>query len=380
MRDTFLPFSKPDLKESDIQAVADVLRSGWITTGPKVAQFESDFKAYLGADDAVSMTSETGVMEVLLHALRIGPGDEVITPSMTWVSMINLTVLAGAKPVFVDVDRDTLMVNPEEVEAHITPRTKLIVPVHFAGASADLDPLRAIAKKHGIRLVEDAAHALGTRYKGKLIGSAGTAMFSFHPIKNITTGEGGMLVTDEEELGKRCRSLKFHGLGVDAYDRLTHGRSPQAQVVEPGYKYNMPDMQAVLALGQLARIEEINARRTALALRYRELLKDVEEIQPLADPAYDFKHAWHLFVVRVVKGKLNRDEFMAALKEKNIGTGLHFRCTHLQKFYREQMGCKPGMLPNTEWNSDRICSIPLFPSMTEKDQDDVVSAIKEVLA
>lgn len=380
MRDTFLPFSKPDLKESDIQAVADVLRSGWITTGPKVAQFESDFKAYLGADDVVSMTSETGVMEVLLHALGIGPGDEVITPSMTWVSMINLTVLAGAKPVFVDVNKDTLMVDPEEVEAHITPHTKLIVPVHFAGACADLDPLRAIAKKHGIRLVEDAAHALGTRYKGKLIGSSGTAMFSFHPIKNITTGEGGMLVTDEEGLGKRCRSLKFHGLGVDAYDRLTHGRSPQAQVVEPGYKYNMPDMQAVLALGQLARIEEINARRTALALRYRELLKDVEEIQPLADPAYDFKHAWHLFVVRVVKGKLNRDEFMAALKEKNIGTGLHFRCTHLQKFYREQMGCKPGMLPNTEWNSDRICSIPLFPSMTEKDQDDVVAAIKEVLA
>ena len=380
MRDTFLPFSKPDLKESDIQAVADVLRSGWITTGPKVAQLEADFKQYLGSPDAISMTSETGVMEVLLHALGIGPGDEVITPSMTWVSMINLTVLAGATPVFVDVNRDTLMVDPDEVEAHITPRTKLIVPVHFAGACADMDPLRAIAQKHGIRLVEDAAHAIGTRYKGKLIGSTGTAMFSLHPIKNITTGEGGMLVTDDEELGKRARSLKFHGLGVDAYDRLTHGRSPQAQVVEPGYKYNLPDMQAVLALGQLARIEEINARRTALALRYRELLSGIDELQPLADPEYDFKHAWHLFVVRVVKGKLNRDEFMAALKEKNIGTGLHFRCTHLQKYYREQMGCKPGMLPNTEWNSDRICSIPLFPSMTEEDQDDVIAAIKEVLA
>ncbi|MEI3039918.1 MAG: aminotransferase class I/II-fold pyridoxal phosphate-dependent enzyme [Victivallales bacterium] len=380
MRDTFLPFSKPDLKESDIQAVADVLRSGWITTGPKVAQLEADFKRYLGSPDAISMTSETGVMEVLLHALGIGPGDEVITPSMTWVSMINLTVLAGATPVFVDVNRDTLMVDPDEVEAHITPRTKLIVPVHFAGACADMDPLRAIAQKHGIRLVEDAAHAIGTRYKGRLIGSTGTAMFSLHPIKNITTGEGGMLVTDDEELGKRARSLKFHGLGVDAYDRLTHGRSPQAQVVEPGYKYNLPDMQAVLALGQLARIEEINARRTALALRYRELLSGIDELQPLADPEYDFKHAWHLFVVRVVKGKLNRDEFMAALKEKNIGTGLHFRCTHLQKYYREQMGCKPGMLPNTEWNSDRICSIPLFPSMTEEDQDDVIAAIKEVLA
>jgi UDP-4-amino-4-deoxy-L-arabinose--oxoglutarate aminotransferase len=380
MRDTFLPFSKPDLKESDIQAVADVLRSGWITTGPKVAQLEADFKQYLGSPDAISMTSETGVMEVLLHALEIGPGDEVITPSMTWVSMINLTVLAGATPVFVDVNRDTLMVDPDEVEAHITPRTKLIVPVHFAGACADMDPLRAIAQKHGIRLVEDAAHAIGTRYKGRLIGSTGTAMFSLHPIKNITTGEGGMLVTDDEELGKRARSLKFHGLGVDAYDRLTHGRSPQAQVVEPGYKYNLPDMQAVLALGQLARIEEINARRTALALRYRELLSGIDELQPLADPEYDFKHAWHLFVVRVVKGKLNRDEFMAALKEKNIGTGLHFRCTHLQKYYREQMGCKPGMLPNTEWNSDRICSIPLFPSMTEEDQDDVIATIKEVLA
>lgn len=380
MRDTFLPFSKPDLKESDIQAVADVLRSGWITTGPKVAQLEADFKQYLGSPDAISMTSETGVMEVLLHALGIGPGDEVITPSMTWVSMINLTVLAGATPVFVDVNRDTLMVDPDEVEAHITPRTKLIVPVHFAGACADMDPLRAIAQKHGIRLVEDAAHAIGTRYKGRLIGSTGTAMFSLHPIKNITTGEGGMLVTDDEELGKRARSLKFHGLGVDAYDRLTHGRSPQAQVVEPGYKYNLPDMQAVLALGQLARIEEINARRTALALHYRELLSGIDELQPLADPEYDFKHAWHLFVVRVVKGKLNRDEFMAALKEKNIGTGLHFRCTHLQKYYREQMGCKPGMLPNTEWNSDRICSIPLFPSMTEEDQDDVIAAIKEVLA
>ena len=380
MRDTFLPFSKPDLKESDIQAVADVLRSGWITTGPKVAQLEADFKQYLGSPDAISMTSETGVMEVLLRALGIGPGDEVITPSMTWVSMINLTVLAGATPVFVDVNRDTLMVDPDEVEAHITPRTKLIVPVHFAGACADMDPLRAIAQKHGIRLVEDAAHAIGTRYKGRLIGSTGTAMFSLHPIKNITTGEGGMLVTDDEELGKRARSLKFHGLGVDAYDRLTHGRSPQAQVVEPGYKYNLPDMQAVLALGQLARIEEINARRTALALRYRELLSGIDELQPLADPKYDFKHAWHLFVVRVVKGKLNRDEFMAALKEKNIGTGLHFRCTHLQKYYREQMGCKPGMLPNTEWNSDRICSIPLFPSMTEEDQDDVIAAIKEVLA
>ncbi len=380
MRKDFLPFSKPDLEEADIQAVADVLRSGWITTGPKVAQFEEEFMKYTGGGYAVSMTSETAVMEVLLHALNIGPGDEVITPSMTWVSMPNLVCLSGATPVFVDVDKDTLMVDPAEVESKITPRTKLIVPVHFAGACADMDPLRAIAKKHGILLVEDAAHAIGTRYKGKMIGSSGTSMFSFHPIKNITTGEGGMLVTDDIELGKRARSLKFHGLGVDAYDRMTHQRAPQAQVVEPGFKFNMPDMQAVLALGQLARIEEINAKRTALAMRYREKLAEIEEIRPLSDPDYEIKHAWHLFIVRVVSDRMDRDTFMAELKARNIGTGLHFRCTHLQKYYRDVMGCKPGSLPNTEWNSDRILSLPLFPSMTEGDQDDVIIAIKEILA
>ena len=234
--------------------------------------------------------------------------------------------------------------------------------------------------EHGILLVEDAAHAIGTRYKGKMIGSSGTSMFSFHPIKNITTGEGGMLVTDNIELGKRARSLKFHGLGVDAYDRMTHQRAPQAQVVEPGFKFNMPDMQAVLALGQLARIEEINAKRTALAMRYREKLAEIEEIRPLSDPDYEIKHAWHLFIVRVVSDRMDRDTFMAELKARNIGTGLHFRCTHLQKYYRDVMGCKPGSLPNTEWNSDRILSLPLFPSMTEGDQDDVINAIKEILA
>lgn len=380
MRNEFLPFSRPDLEEGDIRAVADVLRSGWITTGPKVAQFEEAFRNYTGGAYAVSMTSETAVMEVLLHALGIGEGDEVITPSMTWVSMPNLTVLSGAKPVFVDVDRETLMVDPAEVEARITPRTKLIVPVHFAGSSVDLDPLRAIAKKHGIRLVEDAAHAIGTRYKGRRIGSSGTAMFSFHPIKNITTGEGGMLVTDDLELGKRARSLKFHGLGVDAYDRKTHQRAPQAQVIEPGFKFNMPDMQAALALGQLERIETINAKRTALAMRYREKLAEIEELRPLGDPSFEFQHSWHLFIVRVVTDRISRDSFMEELKARNIGTGLHFRCTHLQTYYREVMGCRPGTLPNTEWNSDRILSLPLFPAMTEHDQDDVISAIKEILA
>ncbi len=381
MRNDFLPFSKPSITEEDIAAVADVLRSGWITTGLRAAQFEEAFKRYTSCGEAVAMTSETSVMHVLLRALGIGPGDEVITPSMTWVSLPNTVLLFGAKVVFVDVDRDTLMVTPEALEEKITPRTKLIVPVHFAGAALNMGPLRAVAEKHGIPLVEDAAHALGTEWNGERIGSKGTCMFSFHPIKNITTGEGGMFTTFDPELAARVRSLKFHGLGVDAYDRQTHGRAPQAQVVEPGFKFNMPDMQGVLGLRQLARVEELNSKREALALRYREKFSGIGEIMPLRDPDYKFKHSWHLFVVRVTeKARVTRDEFMAELKRRNIGTGLHFRCTHLQKYYREALGYREGMYPNTEWNSDRICSLPLFPDMTERDQDDVVDAVKEVLA
>ncbi len=382
MRKTFLPFSKPSLDEGDIAAVGDVLRSGWITTGPKNAEFETKFKEYTGCKEAVAIASETAAMHVLLHALGIGKGDEVITPSLTWVSMVNLTALAGATPVFVDVDRDTLMASPESIEAAITPRTKLIVPVHFAGSALDIGPIRKIAEKRGILLVEDAAHALGTRWNGEMVGAKGTSMFSFHPIKNITTGEGGMFCTDDAKLANRIRSLKFHGLGVDAYDRQTHGRAPQAQVVEPGYKYNMTDISAILGIRQLAKVDAMNARRAKLALSYREKLAGIEELIPLGDCKYPISHTWHLFIVRldVDKAGISRDEFMAKLKERNIGTGLHFRCAHLQKYYREAMGCKPGMLPDTEWNSDRILSLPLFPDMTEGDQDDVVAAIKDVLA
>lgn len=381
MRKTFLPFSKPCITEDEIASVAEVLRSGWITTGPKAAQFEADFKAYTGCADAVAMTSETSVMQCLVRALGLGPGDEVITPSMTWVSMVNITCLCGAKPVFVDCDRDTLMISPEAVEAAITPRTKLIVPVHFAGAVLDLEPLRAIAKKHNIPLVEDAAHALGAEYKGEKIGAKGHVMFSFHPIKNITTGEGGMFVTDDPELGARMRSLKFHGLGADAYDRQTHGRAPQAQVLEPGYKFNMPDMQAVLGIGQLARVDKMNAQRARIAGLYNEAFASIPEIVPVQNPAgYDFKHSHHLYVVRIVSDKITRDEFTAELKARNIGTGLHFRCVHLQKYYRDTFECRPGMLPATEWNSERICSLPFFPDMTDDDVADVVGACKEILA
>jgi UDP-4-amino-4-deoxy-L-arabinose-oxoglutarate aminotransferase len=381
MRPDFLPFSKPSISEEDIAAVADVMRSGWITTGKWNALFEQRICEYTGSRGAVALSSATAGMHVMLKALGIGPGDEVITPAMTWVSTVNLIVLAGATPVFVDIDRDTLMINAAAVQEKINSRTRAIIPVHYAGAPADLDHLRKIAVQHGIPLIEDAAHAIGTSYRNEPIGKTGTAIFSFHPIKNITSGEGGMVCSDDPALLARVRSLKFHGLGVDAYDRSGQGRSPQAQVFEPGYKYNLPDMLAVLGVKQLERVDAFNKHRSELATLYHQALQDIEEISPLALPEYPHLHSWHLFIVRVVGKKhgFNRDQFMEGLKQRNIGTGLHFRAIHLQKYYREQMGMREGMLPNTEWNSERICSLPLFPDMTENDVADVVEAIKACL-
>ena len=382
MRSDFLPFSRPSISDEDVAAVAGVLRSGWLTTGPKTAEFEQAFCDYVGCPGAVALSSATAGMHLVLEAMGIGAGDEVITPSMTWVSTVNLTVLAGATPVFVDVGRDTLMVSPESIEACLTGKTRLIVPVHFAGAPVDIEPIRKLAASKNVLLLEDAAHALGTQYKGERIGCRGTSIFSFHPIKNITTGEGGMFCSDDPELVNRVRRLKFHGLGADAYDRHTQGRSAQAEVLEPGYKYNMTDISAVLGISQLARVDKLNSRRTDLAMRYRERLDEIDEILPLCDPAYPIKHAWHLFVVRLDTDKagLSRDDFMRELKQRNIGTGLHFRAVHLQKYYQESIRTHRGMLPNTEWNSDRICSLPLFPEMTFDDVDDVVNTIKEVLS
>jgi UDP-4-amino-4-deoxy-L-arabinose-oxoglutarate aminotransferase len=382
MRPEFLPFSRPSIAEADIAAVGEVLRSGWITTGPKTAAFEDAFRDYIGCSRAVALVSATAGMHLLLKALGIGPGDEVITPSMTWVSTINLIVLAGATPVFADIDRNTLMISPDGVENALSSNTRLIVPVHFAGAAADMTALKQISERNGVPLVEDAAHALGTRYAGRQVGQEGTSVFSFHPIKNITTGEGGMFCTDDHDLADHVNRLKFHGLGADAYDRETQGRAPQAEVWEPGYKYNLTDMAAVLGLGQLARVDVLNRRREALAMKYRERLLEVDEILPLDVPPDTTRHAWHLFIVRLDTDKagISRDDFMAELKQRNIGTGLHFRAVHLQKYYRESMGIHRGMLPNTEWNSDRICSLPLFPDMTFEDVDDVVEAIKDVLS
>jgi UDP-4-amino-4-deoxy-L-arabinose-oxoglutarate aminotransferase len=378
MNQAFLPFSRPSIGDEEIAAVEQVLRSGWITTGPKNQELEQQFAERVGARHAVALSSATGAMHITLLALGIGPGDEVITPSQTWVSTANMICLLGATPVFVDVDLDTLMSDVAAIEATITPRTKAIIPVHYAGAAFDLDPLYALAERHGIPVIEDAAHAAGTFYRGRAIGAQGTAIFSFHAIKNMTCAEGAMFVSDDQALADRVRMLKFHGLGVDAYDRLTHGRKPQAQVIEPGFKYNLADINAAIALVQLQRLDEINAKREHLAQAYLERLKDLP-VQPLALPAYPQQHAWHLFILRIDAERcgLDREAFMQGLQAQNIGTGIHFIATHLHTYYRQRF--PQVQLPNTEWNSARLCSIPLFPDMTLDDVERVTGAIATLL-
>lgn len=382
MNSDFLPLSRPSLTETDIAAAVDVLRSGWITTGGKCAELESLICELTGCQHAVSLTSATAGMHLAMHALGIGPGDEVVTPSLTWVSTVNMIQLAGATPVFCDVDRDTLMMTADTLRPVLTSdRIRLIVPVHYAGACVELDAIGNLAMDYNARIIEDAAHALGACYRGRPVGADGSAIFSFHPIKNITTGEGGMFCTDDGELAERIRRLRFHGLGADAYDRQQQGRAPQAEVLEPGFKYNLPDMNAVLGIGQLRRLEQLNRRRAELAQRYLQQLEAVDEILPLKQSPSTSTHAWHLFIVRLDTDKagMSRDAFMAELKNLGVGTGLHFRAVHTQKFYRERYRNLPA-LPHTEWNADRILSLPLFPDMRDDDVTRVVNAVKSVLS
>ena len=373
----FLPFSRPSMGDAELAALREVLASGWITTGPKNQALEAAFCQLTGNRHAIAVSSATGGMHVTLMALGIGPGDEVITPSQTWVSTLNMICLLGATPVMIDVDNDNLMITPDAVEAAITSRTKAIIPVHYAGAPADIDAIRAVGERHGIPVIEDAAHAAGTHYKGCHVGWQGTAIFSFHAIKNMTCAEGGLIVTDDDELASRIRSLKFHGLGVDAYDRQTHGRAPQAEVITPGFKYNLADINAALALVQLEKLSHANQRRTEIAQRYLRELADTP-FKPLTVPAWDHQHAWHLFIIRVDEAAcgISRDALMEKLKAMGIGTGLHFRAAHTQKYYRERF--PEVSLPNTEWNSARICSLPLFPDMTDDDVTRVISALRQL--
>ena len=378
----FLPFCRPTLEEEEIASVVDSLKSGWITTGPKVLRFEEMWRERLKVPHAVALNSATAGLHVALAGLDVGPGDEVITTSMTWPSTLNVTELLGAKSVFAEVLPGTLLIDPADVAKKLTPRTKAVIPVHHAGAPADLDALAKVIAGSKAVLIEDAAHAAGTRYKGRETGSeAYTAIFSFHPIKNITTGEGGVVTTRDDELAARMKRLRWHGVGKDSWARYGKNATPRYEVVEPGWKYNMLDLQAALGCEQLKKLERFNAVRTQLAANYDRLLADVSELRPLARPAYDHVHAWHLYIVQLELEALDidRDAFIGELAARGIGAGLHFTPVHMHAYYREKYGFQPGYLPVTEAAGERILSLPLYPLLTPEQQQRVVAAIKDVV-
>ncbi len=378
IRKDFLPFSRPSIGETEINSVVSCLISGWITTGALCQEFEDKFCELTGSKQAIALNSATAGMHLMLMALDLQPGDEVITPSMTFASTVNMIAMLKAKPVFVDIDYGTLNINCDLIEKKISSKTKAIIPVHFAGAPADMDKINALARKHHLTVIEDAAHAVGTYYKGIHAGGFGhAAIFSFHPIKNITTGEGGMITLNNTELEMKLRLMRFHGIERDAWKRYGKGGNPSYDISEPGYKYNMPDLLAALGLAQLARWKEFNARRQTLAGLYLDGLKGINKLDLPEAPRYDHTHAWHLFIVKIKD--YSRDEFMQKLADYNIGYGLHFPPAHTLFYINKKYDVSSKSLQETNLAADRIISLPLFPDMTENDVQYVCKAIKEIL-
>lgn len=382
MRSTFLPFSTPSLGDEEINEVVDSLRSGWITTGPKVKRFEDAFRAYVEAPFAVPLSSATAGLHLTLLALKIKEGDEIITTPMTFASTVSMIVLAGGTPVLADIEPGTLNIDVVKVAEKITSRTKAVIPVHFAGQSCDMDPLFNLAKQYNLTIIEDAAHAAGTEYKGKKIGSLDSvSIFSFHPNKNITTGEGGMVCTPDEVLAEEVSLLKFHGMSREAWKRFAASGTPNYDIMLPGYKYNMMDIQAAIGLHQLPRLDGFIDRRKEIAEQYNADLANLEELALPTYAPYQQRHAWHLYtpLVRIELLTIDRDQFMAELKDLNIGSGLHYKAIHHHSWYREHLPIADADLPNASYASDRILSLPLFPGMSDNDVIDVITAVTDVI-
>ncbi len=382
VRQEFLPFHRPWIDEAAIKSVTEVLESGWITRGPKTEEFEEAFKRYIGCRNAIGLNSCTAGLHLALAALGIGPGDEVITSPITFPATANVIVHQGAKPVFVDVDEETLNLDPRKLEEKLTPRTKAFIPVHFAGHPCQMDAILDLAKQSRLSVIEDAAHAIEASYRGRKVGTMGHFTgFSFYATKNLTTGEGGMLTTEDDEASTKVRTLSLHGISQDAWKRYTKEGCHHWEAVYPGYKYNMFDLQGALGLRQLERVEEWWQIRRAYVQQYREGLREIPELVLLGERA-DVRHAYHLLVIilQTEKLKTDRDTIMAALRAENIGVGLHFRALHLHPFYRRAFGFKSGDLPAAERASERVLSLPLYPRMTEQDVADVIEAVRKVMS
>ncbi len=390
MRNTFLPFSPPLIGEEEIAEVLDTLRSDWITTGPKVKRLEADFAEFIGVPAALAVSSATDAMQVALAALGIGPGDEVITTTMTFCSTVHVIEHLGAKPVLVDVDPDTLTMDPARVAEAITPNTRALLPVHLYGHPCEMDALFALAQQHNLAIVEDAAHALPTRYKGRLIGAAFDSpfairhspltCFSFYATKNLTTAEGGM-VTGSQELIDQARIWSLHGMSRDAWKRYSAAGSWYYEVILPGFKCNMTDIQASLGLHQLHKLPQFQERRREIVQRYNTAFADVSELQiPTERP--EAESAWHIYALRLHLERLciDRAEFIQELTARNIGTSVHFIPNHLQPYYRDRYGYQPEDFPVAYREYLRLVSLPLNLRMSDRDVEDVIEAVKDVVA
>nr|WP_222871009.1 DegT/DnrJ/EryC1/StrS aminotransferase family protein [Paenibacillus methanolicus] len=381
IRKGYLPYCLPDITEEEINEVVDTLKSGWLAKGPKTIEFEKQFADYVGAKYAVGMNSATAALHIALCAAGVGPGDEVITTSMTFAASVNTIVHTGATPVFVDIDSNTGCIDPEQIEAKITSKTKAIVPVHYAGQACDLDRIYEIADKYNLFVSEDAAHAIFTQYKGRMIGCKpkGTVSYSFYATKNLATGEGGMLVTDDEEIANKARILVTHGMSRNAWNRYAKGGSWMYDIEEPGYKYNMFDLQAALGMVQLNRLQEMQSRRETLAKIYTSGLKDVKAITLPSIPEFTTTHSWHLFVITLNTNLISRNDFIDKLNDRNIGTSVHFIPVHQMTAYKRMLGGQILELPNTEKWFENIVSLPLYPTMTDEDVNYVVNEVKNIL-
>lgn len=379
----FLPFALPDIGQDEIDEVLDSLRSGWLTTGPKTKRFEDEFAAFIGeGTDAIAVNSATAGLHLALEAIGIGPGDEVITTSYTFTATAEVVRYLGADPVFIDIDPNSFNINPAKIEAAITNRTKAIIPVHFSGLACDMGAILSIARRYNLKVVEDAAHALPTTCNGQLIGTLASdaTVYSFYATKTITTGEGGMLVTKDHDIAKRCRTMRLHGISRDAFDRYTSTKpSWHYEVVAPGYKYNMTDIAASLGIHQLRKAHLFQQKRQTMAARYDEALQGLPLLLPPHAPAGDI-HAWHLYVVRLTDAApVSRDHFIELMAEKGIGCSVHFIPLHLHPYWRDLYNLKPEDFLDALHAYEQAVSLPLYTKMTNTDQERVIHAIKEIL-
>jgi dTDP-4-amino-4,6-dideoxygalactose transaminase len=380
MRESFLVFGRPVIGEEEIAEVVDSLRSGWIGTGPKVQRFESMVRDYVGVRECRCVSSCTAALQLAMQALAIGPGDEVIVPTMTFVASANAVVHTGASPVLVDCEPGTALIDLGAAEAAVTARTRAIMPVHMAGRPVDMDRVGALARRHDLLVIDDAAHALGARWRGQMIGTwADVTAFSFYVTKNVTTIEGGAIVTESAELAANVERLALHGLSQGAWQRFSDRGFRHYEATEPGYKQNMTDVQASLGIHQLPRLESWIERREIVSRRYDDLL-DGLPVRPPPPAAPEARHARHLYQVLVEPDcGVTRDEVLEAMNALGIGTGVHYRAVHLHPYYRERLDVAADAFPVARDISDRTLSLPLSPALSEEDQDDVVGALRSAL-